>query len=91
MLRIKEVIFDNGDTVIRLHDCSRSSNTGYVGIHRRKDGQYTICKGADILGWRATLDEATQLLDEAEQHKANGTYDAWFAAIKAARRRTGRK
>lgn len=80
------ISFVDGKTVIHVEHKNKSSNTGIVGIHRRKDGVYQTCKGKDILGWCKTLPEAIALRAEADRRKTDGTYDAWFAEIQSTRK-----
>lgn len=83
-----QITFAEGVTVVCVSDDTRKgSNTGYTGIHRRSNGIYQICKGRDVLGWRGSLDEAIALRAEADERKADGTYNDWLADIRAARRR----
>ena len=78
--------FVDGVTVVHLDKSSNKSNTGYVGIHRRKNGIYQVCKGKYILGWRNTLEDAVALRKEADRRKADGTFDMWYAEILASRK-----
>lgn len=87
-----QITFVEGVTVVCVSDDTRKgSNTGYTGIHRRSNGIFQICKGRDVLGWRGSLDEAIALRAEADERKANDTYDAWLAEIKRQRRHKSQK
>ena len=78
--------FVDGMTVVHLDKPERRSNTGHIGIHKRKNGVYQVCKGHCMLGWRVTLDEAIALRAEADKRSKDGTFDDWFAQIINARR-----
>ena len=78
--------FIDGVTVVHLEKKQKKSNTGHVGIHRRKDGIYQVCKGKYILGWPHSLEEAVALRAEADKRAKDGTFNAWFADLVDKRR-----
>ena len=78
--------FIDGVTVVHLEKKKKKSNTGYVGIHRRKNGTYQVCKGKYMLGWRNNLDEAVSLRAEADRRKKDGTFDSWMAELLSKRK-----
>ncbi len=79
------ITFVDGVTVIHLDKPERKSNTGHVGICRRRDKTYQVCMGSKVLGWCKTLDDAVALRAEADKRTADGNFDAWYADIVAAR------
>ena len=81
------VTFEDGVSIVHAEPSRRSSNSGHIGIHKRANNIYQICLGKYILGWRTSLDDAIALRKEAEQHKADGTFDAWYADLKSKRRK----
>lgn len=77
------VNFIDGMTVVELETQGRKSNTGIVGIHKRKsDGKYCVQIGTKTLGWCKQLDEAVRLRETGLLHKSDGTFDAWFATLR---------
>lgn len=81
------VTFVDGMSVVHVLFPARRSNTGHVGVHKMHNGRYQVCKGKHILGWRGTLEEAVALRTEADCRKRSGTYDEWYAAILAQRKK----
>lgn len=81
------VTFEDGVSIVHAEPPRHRSNTGHVGIHKRADDTYQVCLGKYILGWRKSLDDAIALRKEAEQHKANNTFDTWYAELKSKRRK----
>lgn len=82
--------FVDGSTVLLIPRAKRISNTGHVGIHYIAScNTHQVCIGSRLLGWRVKLDDAVALRAEGQRRIEDGTFDDWFAAIKAGRSKRG--
>lgn len=84
--------FVDGSTVLHIQLKKRISNTGHAGIHYiAAYNTHQVCIGSRVLGWRIKLDDAVALRAEGQRRIADGTFDGWYAELKAARRKYSRE
>ena len=83
-----KITIENGVTIINTGDDlgGLKNKSGHVGIHYIEESQKYIAKifiGKKYhhLGYFDDIDDAIAIREEAEQHRADGTFTEWYPTL----------